>query len=166
MERHLHVTFLIGCFCLFVCFSHTVARMNRIRIHVLPSSRGRASQAARAQEPQTCAFTQRACTQPRIEGWDFCIKHILEDKNAPYRQCSYVSSKNAKRCPNAAPKPDKKDGYMFIPHLKHIRTVRVGRRRLSQNIVLMHADSFYLFYSCASHAVSRSQIHNVCVLQT
>ncbi|XP_060750263.1 KAT8 regulatory NSL complex subunit 2 isoform X2 [Tachysurus vachellii] len=96
-----------------------VTRMNRIRIHVLPSSRGRASQAARALEPQTCAFTHRACTQPRIEGWDFCIKHILEDKNAPYKQCSYVSSKNGKRCPNAAPKPDKKDGAAICAEHAH-----------------------------------------------
>ncbi|KAK6308384.1 hypothetical protein J4Q44_G00216550 [Coregonus suidteri] len=78
--------------------------MNRIRIHVLPSSRGRLAQTARTQEPQACSFTQRTCFQPRLEGLEFCIKHVLEDKNAPYRQCSYVSNKNGKRCPNAAPK--------------------------------------------------------------
>ncbi|KPP67472.1 KAT8 regulatory NSL complex subunit 2-like, partial [Scleropages formosus] len=87
--------------------------MNRIRIHVLPSSRARVAPAARAQEPQTCSFTQRPCSQPRLEGLEFCIKHVLEDKNAPYKQCSYVSNKNGKRCPNAAPKPDKKDGVAF-----------------------------------------------------
>ncbi|KAG5837998.1 hypothetical protein ANANG_G00219110 [Anguilla anguilla] len=84
--------------------------MNRIRIHVLPSSRGRVAPAARSQEPQTCSFSQRPCSQPRLEGLEFCIKHVLEDKNAPYRQCSYVSNKNGRRCPNAAPKPEKKDG--------------------------------------------------------
>ncbi|XP_051518024.1 KAT8 regulatory NSL complex subunit 2 isoform X2 [Myxocyprinus asiaticus] len=87
--------------------------MNRIRIHVLPSSRGRVTQTARAQEPQTCSHTQRPCSQPRLEGLEFCIKHVLEDKNAPYRQCSYVSNKNGKRCPNAAPKPEKKEGVTF-----------------------------------------------------
>ncbi|XP_022532803.2 KAT8 regulatory NSL complex subunit 2 [Astyanax mexicanus] len=87
--------------------------MNRIRIHVLPSSRGRVTQTGRAQEPQACAYTQRTCSQPRLEGWEFCIKHILEDKSAPYRQCSYVSNKNGKRCPSAAPKPEKKDGVTF-----------------------------------------------------
>lgn len=88
--------------------------MNRIRIHVLPSSRGRVTQAARSQEPQTCSFTQRPCSQPRLEGLEFCIKHVLEDKNAPYRQCSYVSNKNGKRCPNAAPKPEKKEGWVCL----------------------------------------------------
>jgi len=84
--------------------------MNRIRIHVLPSSRGRVSQPARPQEPQTCSFTQRPCSQLRLDGLEFCIKHILEDKNAPYKQCSYESTKNSKRCPSAAPKGEKKEG--------------------------------------------------------
>ncbi|XP_077427878.1 KAT8 regulatory NSL complex subunit 2 [Vanacampus margaritifer] len=88
--------------------------MNRIRIHVLPSSRNRlAQQPARPQEAQTCAFTQRPCSQPRLDGLDFCIKHILEDKSAPYKQCNYVSAKNSKRCPNAAPKLERKDGMTF-----------------------------------------------------
>ncbi|XP_041702258.1 KAT8 regulatory NSL complex subunit 2-like [Coregonus clupeaformis] len=93
--------------------------MNRIRIHVLPSSRGRLAQTARTQEPQACSFTQRTCFQPRLEGLEFCIKHVLEDKNAPYRQCSYVSNKNGKRCPNAAPKVEKKEGVTFC--MEHIR---------------------------------------------
>ena len=84
--------------------------MNRIRIHVLPSSRNRVNQTPRPQEPQACSFTQRPCPQPRLDGLEFCIKHILEDKNAPYKQCSYISSKNGKRCPNAAPKVERKDG--------------------------------------------------------
>lgn len=71
------------------------------------------TQATRPQEPQVCAFTLRPCSQPRLEGLEFCIKHILEDKNAPYKQCSYVSNKNGKRCPNAAPKVEKKDGVTF-----------------------------------------------------
>lgn len=87
--------------------------MNRIRIHVLPSNRGRVTQAARPQEPQACSFAQRPCSQLRVEGYEFCIKHILEDKNAPYKQCSYVSTKNGKRCPNAAPKVERKDGVTF-----------------------------------------------------
>ncbi|XP_026867791.2 KAT8 regulatory NSL complex subunit 2 [Electrophorus electricus] len=93
--------------------------MNRIRIHVLPSSKSRVTQTARAQEHQACAYTQRPCSQPRLEGWEFCIKHILEDKNAPYKQCSYVSNKNGKRCPNAAPKPEKKDGVAFCAEHAH-----------------------------------------------
>ncbi|KAA8591464.1 hypothetical protein FQN60_002407 [Etheostoma spectabile] len=87
--------------------------MNRIRIHVLPSSRNRVTQTPRPQEPLACSFTQRTCSQPRLDGLEYCIKHILEDKNAPYKQCSYVSAKNGKRCPNAAPKVERKDGVTF-----------------------------------------------------
>lgn len=68
----------------------------------------------RSQEPLSCSFTHRPCSQPRLEGQEFCIKHILEDKNAPFKQCSYISTKNGKRCPSAAPKPEKKDGYICI----------------------------------------------------
>ncbi|XP_057239925.1 KAT8 regulatory NSL complex subunit 2 [Malurus melanocephalus] len=87
--------------------------MNRIRIHVLPTSRGRLTPVPRPQEPLACSFAPRPCSQPRLEGQEFCIKHILEDRNAPFKQCSYVSTKNGKRCPNAAPKPEKKDGTSF-----------------------------------------------------
>uniref|UniRef100_A0A2K6GG08 KAT8 regulatory NSL complex subunit 2 n=1 Tax=Propithecus coquereli TaxID=379532 RepID=A0A2K6GG08_PROCO len=87
--------------------------MNRIRIHVLPTNRGRITPVSRSQEPLSCSFTHRPCSQPRLEGQEFCIKHILEDKNAPFKQCSYISTKNGKRCPSAAPKPEKKDGVSF-----------------------------------------------------
>ncbi|XP_061470812.1 KAT8 regulatory NSL complex subunit 2 isoform X1 [Rhineura floridana] len=89
------------------------AGMNRIRIHVLPSSRGRLTPVPRPQEALSCAFAHRPCSQPRLEGHEFCIKHILEDRNAPFKQCNYISAKNGKRCPNAAPKPEKKDGVSF-----------------------------------------------------
>lgn len=88
--------------------------MNRIRIHVLPTNRGRITPVPRSQESLSCSFTHRPCSQPRLEGQEFCIKHILEDKNAPFKQCSYISTKNGKRCPSAAPKPEKKDGYIYV----------------------------------------------------
>ncbi|XP_053564029.1 KAT8 regulatory NSL complex subunit 2 [Bombina bombina] len=87
--------------------------MNRIRIHVLPTSRGRLTPIPRTHEALTCSFTHRPCSQPRLEGYEFCIKHILEDRSAPYKQCSYVSTKNGRRCSSAAPKPEKKDGVSF-----------------------------------------------------
>ncbi|CAH2224132.1 KAT8 regulatory NSL complex subunit 2 isoform X1 [Pelobates cultripes] len=87
--------------------------MNRIRIHVLPTSRGRLTPVSRTQEPLSCSFAHRPCTQARLEGYEFCIKHILEDKQAPFKQCSYVSTKNGRRCSNAAPKPEKKDGISY-----------------------------------------------------
>uniref|UniRef100_A0A8D2QB55 KAT8 regulatory NSL complex subunit 2 n=1 Tax=Zonotrichia albicollis TaxID=44394 RepID=A0A8D2QB55_ZONAL len=58
--------------------------------------------------PRSAPSTPRPCSQPRLEGQEFCIKHILEDRNAPFKQCSYVSTKNGKRLafPPAFPVPN------------------------------------------------------------
>uniref|UniRef100_UPI0035900D46 KAT8 regulatory NSL complex subunit 2 isoform X1 n=1 Tax=Myxine glutinosa TaxID=7769 RepID=UPI0035900D46 len=92
--------------------------MNRIRIHVLPPSRTRVSISTRVttEVPTPCAYEVRPCARPRIDGYEFCLRHILHDRTAPYRQCSYVSSRNGKRCPNAAPRVDRKDGITSILH--------------------------------------------------
>ena len=55
-----------------------------------------------------CNYSHRICMQDRLEGYEFCIKHILEDKNAPYKQCNYVSQNTGKKCPNATHKSDKR----------------------------------------------------------
>lgn len=104
--------------------------MNRIRIHVLPSSRGRLTPAPRVQESLGCSFSQRPCSQPRLEGLEYCLKHVLEDKNSPYRQCGYVSGKNGRRCPSAAPRPDKKDGVVFCS--EHARRNALAARAPSK----------------------------------
>ncbi len=57
-----------------------------------------------------CMYPHRTCMQNRLDGYDFCLKHILEDKNSVYKQCNYMSGKTGKRCPWAAPKSDKKEG--------------------------------------------------------
>ncbi|CAI9735376.1 Hypothetical predicted protein [Octopus vulgaris] len=56
-----------------------------------------------------CNYSHRVCMQNRLDGSLYCLKHILEDKNTPFKQCSYVATKTGKRCPNAAPKVDRKD---------------------------------------------------------
>lgn len=49
--------------------------------------------------------------QDRLDGYDYCIDHILQDKNAPFKQCNFVSSKSGMKCTRAASKADKRDGY-------------------------------------------------------
>ncbi|GAB1609345.1 KAT8 regulatory NSL complex subunit 2-like [Argonauta hians] len=56
-----------------------------------------------------CNYSHRVCMQNRLDGSLYCLKHILEDKNTPFKQCSYVATKTGKRCPNAAPKAERKD---------------------------------------------------------
>ena len=46
------------------------------------------------------------CHGQRLKGYEFCIKHILEDKAAPYRPCAYTvdTGHSSHQCPRAAPR--------------------------------------------------------------
>ncbi|GCB86706.1 hypothetical protein scyTo_0027389, partial [Scyliorhinus torazame] len=107
--------------------------MNRIRIHVLPTSRGRLTPLPRLQDPPACAFAHRPCARARLEGQDFCLNHILEDRGAPFKQCGYVSLRTGRRCPGAAPKPEKKDGVAHCAEhaRKNALAARLPSRRSS-----------------------------------
>lgn len=62
-----------------------------------------------------CRYKTRTCHQPALDNYDYCLKHILEDKSAPYRPCSYAYPSNNKRCFIPAPKLDKNDtGYCAL----------------------------------------------------
>uniref|UniRef100_T1J0D2 Uridine phosphorylase n=1 Tax=Strigamia maritima TaxID=126957 RepID=T1J0D2_STRMM len=76
-----------------------------------------------------CSFTARVCLQNKLDGYSYCIRHILEDKTAPYKQCNYVYPKNGKRCPNAAAKGDKKDGTYCEDHKKKAALFRLKLSR-------------------------------------
>ncbi|XP_041371633.1 KAT8 regulatory NSL complex subunit 2-like isoform X2 [Gigantopelta aegis] len=75
-------------------------------------------------EGSLCSYSHRTCMLNRLDGFEYCLKHILEDKTAPYKQCSFVSSRKAKRCPNAASKIDRKDSYCQ-EHAKKASILRV-----------------------------------------
>ncbi|GFU54529.1 KAT8 regulatory NSL complex subunit 2 [Nephila pilipes] len=62
-----------------------------------------------SQPERFCKYIHRYCNQTRLDGYDYCIRHILEDKTAPFRQCIYVNQPNKKRCTNAAPKIEKNE---------------------------------------------------------
>jgi hypothetical protein len=62
----------------------------------------------------TCSYLAHECSGQRVEGYDYCIRHILEDKTAPYRLCGYVYSGNGRRCIMPTPKGDKREsGYIL-----------------------------------------------------
>lgn len=66
-----------------------------------------------------CNYTHRICLRNKLEGSDYCIRHILHDKNAQFKQCSFVHPHSHKRCSNAARKTERKDSYC-VWHLKKI----------------------------------------------
>jgi len=68
------------------------------------------SLSAAAEMPQSlCSYPHHTCTRSKLEGFNYCIRHILEDRNAPYRHCSYVSSRTGHKCSEAALKTDKRE---------------------------------------------------------
>ena len=59
-----------------------------------------------------CNYSQYLCRREKISGYEYCSRHILEDKNAPYKPCNfqYTRIHPNRRCPKSALKTDKKDG--------------------------------------------------------
>ncbi|XP_077993038.1 INO80 complex subunit D-like isoform X1 [Glandiceps talaboti] len=51
-----------------------------------------------------CSYSTKLCKQRRLNGYAFCIRHVLEDKTAPFKQCEYVAKYNNQRCTNPIPK--------------------------------------------------------------
>ncbi|KAF7491478.1 hypothetical protein SSS_02827 [Sarcoptes scabiei] len=73
-----------------------------------------------------CLYLHRFCLQPRLEGSNYCIRHILFDRNAPYKQCSFVHLQTNRRCWNAARRIDRreKDTSYCQWHIKKFNLLR------------------------------------------
>lgn len=82
----------------------------RARERVPTGRRGRPSKSmiAAALERPFCAYLHKICLNNRLEGHKYCIDHIMNDKTAPYRQCTYVHSVTGRRCSRAAHKVDRR----------------------------------------------------------
>ena len=59
-----------------------------------------------------CNYSQYLCRREKLTGHDFCARHILEEKNSPYKPCNfqYARIHPHRRCPRPALKTDRKDG--------------------------------------------------------
>lgn len=58
------------------------------------------------QKTKACSNIVYDCSLPRVDGYEFCLKHILQDPTAPYKQCSFAYARTGKRCQQPAPKRD------------------------------------------------------------
>nr|ADD24202.1 protein C12orf41 homolog [Lepeophtheirus salmonis] len=72
-----------------------------------------------------CSYSGYLCHREKLKSYDYCLRHILEDKTAPFKQCSY-NIKSQKRCLRPAPRADKKDGYCA----EHARKTQMNRHKL------------------------------------
>ncbi|XP_041460389.1 INO80 complex subunit D-like isoform X2 [Lytechinus variegatus] len=50
-----------------------------------------------------CSYSAKLCKQRRLNGYAFCIRHVLEDVSAPFKQCEFVAKYNRLRCTNPIP---------------------------------------------------------------
>lgn len=82
----------------------------KARERVPTGRRGRPSKSmiAAALERPFCAYLHKICLNNRLEGHRYCIDHIMNDKTAPYRVCTYVHSVTGRRCNRAAHKVDRR----------------------------------------------------------
>jgi KAT8 regulatory NSL complex subunit 2 len=55
-----------------------------------------------------CQNKDFSCSLPVEGGFQYCIKHILQDPKAPYKPCNYIFS-NGKQCGQAKVAEDSKD---------------------------------------------------------
>lgn len=84
--------------------------------------------ASRVPERRLCNYMHRVCLQGRVEGYEYCTRHILEDKTAPFRQCAYTHAQSGRRCAYAAPKTDKRESLCQF----HARKALQHRRSSSK----------------------------------
>lgn len=89
----------------------------------------------RPKQIQSCLYASYECTQPCLEGYSYCARHILEDSNAPYKQCAFVYNTNGRKCQNPAPKLDRRDISYCNEHSRKAQIARIksmSRRSLPQ----------------------------------
>lgn len=81
---------------------------------------------------KACSNPTFDCSLPRVDGFDYCIRHILLDPKAPYKQCTYLYSSNARKCTQPAPKTDgKKEIGLTNYCFEHSRLVQLTKARNS-----------------------------------
>lgn len=52
----------------------------------------------KARSGHMCHSSRQSCSQYCLQGYKFCLWHILEDPSAPYKQCDFVEYPSRERC--------------------------------------------------------------------
>ncbi|XP_048834407.1 INO80 complex subunit D-B [Brienomyrus brachyistius] len=80
-----------------------------------------------------CSYSPKLCKQRRLNGYAFCIRHVLEDKTAPFKQCEYVAKYNSQRCTNPIPKSE--DRRYCNSHLQVLGFIPKKERKKKQDVL-------------------------------
>ncbi|XP_016985582.1 KAT8 regulatory NSL complex subunit 2 isoform X1 [Drosophila rhopaloa] len=99
-----------------------------------------------------CANPTYECSLMRIEGYDYCMRHILRDPRANYRQCSHVYS-NGRKCINAVAKYDnKKEQILTTLCFEHNRQTQLQKTHLNVGRIRSRVETNEtLLHSLSSH---------------
>ncbi|XP_017008808.2 KAT8 regulatory NSL complex subunit 2 isoform X1 [Drosophila takahashii] len=99
-----------------------------------------------------CANPTYECSLMRIEGYDYCIRHILRDPRSNYRQCSHVYS-NGRKCINAVAKYDnKKEQILTTLCFEHNRQTQLQKTHLNVGRIRSRVETNEtLLHSLSSH---------------
>jgi len=86
--------------------------------------------ASHSQNAVMCNNNLYNCSQTCVEGYRYCIEHITDDRNAPYRPCTFVFS-NGKKCVNNVLKGERRDG-LCSDHAKRSALCKIKSLRKRQ----------------------------------
>lgn len=76
------------------------------------ADKNEASSSGKAQK-EFCQYLHRYCLQEKVEGFNYCKRHILQDKTAPFKQCTYIHRPSGKRCPNVERRQMNEHNFLF-----------------------------------------------------
>ncbi|XP_003742939.1 KAT8 regulatory NSL complex subunit 2 [Galendromus occidentalis] len=79
-------------------------------------NRATSEREANSRKRRLCAYMHRVCQLPRIAGRKYCLRHILEDRDSPYKQCHYTHPTTQRKCRYPAAKTDRRE-YLCKLHV-------------------------------------------------
>ncbi|XP_055700719.1 KAT8 regulatory NSL complex subunit 2 isoform X2 [Phlebotomus papatasi] len=102
---------------------------------------------------KACSFSKYDCGGQRLVGYEYCLKHILQDPRAPYKQCAYAYPITGKRCLQPAPKYESRRNVAFTNFcFEHSRLNQLSKTQATTG-KLKHLETQESFLNELSHYV-------------
>ncbi|XP_017467059.1 PREDICTED: KAT8 regulatory NSL complex subunit 2-like isoform X1 [Rhagoletis zephyria] len=100
---------------------------------------------------KSCSNPTYECSLPRVDGHEYCMRHILRDPRGNFRQCTYIYP-NGRKCTNALQKHDlKKDPAMTTLCFEHNRQAQLQKTHASVGKLKRTDTNEALLNSLAHH---------------
>lgn len=123
-----------------------------------------------ANKTKACSNIAYECSLPRIDGYEYCIRHILQDSSAPYSMCTFLLT-NGKRCLQPAPKYDPTKDILTSYCFEHSRQAQLTKTRTSigklkkidTNETILNELSHHLNLTKTKNSVNNVNSSNIAV---